>query len=99
MSNNLFFPIALLIIIGVSAYLMFSDDFSTKQVDLAQYKELCLKYKQSPKGTYQDAEIQMLINEVQYLVPEKVEELSPSIRKELKTCAQELTGLLQHDRQ
>ena len=91
--NNKFYPVAFLLLIGVAAYIMFGDAFKPN-VDLAEYREMCNKYRAAKAGTYTHAEIQMLVNELGYLLPEDSSELNDTTEIELKACVAELAGRL-----
>ena len=91
--NNKFYPVAFLLLIGVAAYIMFGDAFKPN-VDLAQYMEVCNKYQAAKAGTYTNAEIQMLVNELGYLLPEAKSEINDATKLELKACVAELAGRL-----
>ena len=87
---NKYYPFILLAIIFTAIYLMYGEAFSPRQVDISKYRELCLKYQSAPKDTYPMAEIQMLINEVHYLLPNEIDELKEENERELKACALKL---------
>ena len=84
------YPTAFLVVIVVALYFMYGDQFSLKNVDFAAYKETCNKYQSAKAGTYTKDEMQSLVNKVNYLLPGSVEEIKEPLKKEIKTCANEL---------
>ena len=84
------YPTAFLLVIAVALYFMYGDQFSLKNVDFATYKDVCIKYQSAKTGTYKDEEILSFINKVNYLLPGSVEEIEEPLKKEIKTCANEL---------
>lgn len=92
-----YYPFALFSIIFASIYFMYGDLFSPQQVDLGKYRELCLKYQSAPRGTYPGEEIHMLVNEVNYLLPKKMNEITDANERELKACAKELAARISKD--
>ena len=84
------YPTAFLVVIAVALYFMYGDQFSLKNVDFEAYKEVCLKYQMAKPGTYTNEEMQSLVNKVNYLLPETVDEIKEPLKKEIKTCANEL---------
>ena len=95
MSNNTFLPIALLLVIAIALYFLYGDYLSPKKVDLGQYKELCLRYQNAPAGTHTQDEIQMLVNEINYLLPAELNELNLPLEREVKSCALQLSKQLE----
>lgn len=94
MQNNTFYPLALLVIAGIGLYFMFGNYFSVENVDYAKYKEVCANYLQAEKGKYSDAEMQSLVNKVNYLLPGELDTITVPIEKEVKSCALELSRRL-----
>ena len=88
--DNKHYPTAFLLVIAVALYFMYGDQFSLKNVDFAAYKDTCIKYQSAKTGTYKDEEILSLISKVNYLLPGSVEEIEEPLKKEIKTCANEL---------
>ena len=88
--DNKHYPTAFLLVIAVALYFMYGDQFSLKNVDFATYKDVCIKYQSAKAGTYKDEEILSLISKVNYLLPGSVEEIEEPLKKEIKTCANEL---------
>ena len=94
MQNNTFYPLALIVIAGIGLYFMFGNYFSIKNVDYAKYKEVCTNYLQAEKGKYSDAEMQSLVNKVNYLLPGELSTITIPIEKDVKSCALELSRRL-----
>lgn len=92
MQNNTFYPIALLLIIGIAFYFLYGEYLSPKNVDFGKYKEVCVTYQTAPPGTYSDAEILSLVNKVNYLLPGELGTLTVPIEQEVKACAMELAA-------
>lgn len=90
MPNNVFYPVVFIVVIISAIYFMYGDAFSSKQVDLGQYMQLCEQYRTAAKGKYSDDELQMLISEISYLVPDEVNQAEKSRKHDLKSCAQDL---------
>ena len=88
------YPTAFLLIIAIALYFMYGDQFSLKNVDFDAYKDVCIKYQTAKAGTYKDEEILSLITKVNYLLPGSVEEIEEPLKKEIKTCANELSKRL-----
>jgi hypothetical protein len=87
MQNNTFYPLAMLLIIGIAFYFLYSEYLSPKNVNFAKYKEVCIAYQNAPPGTYSDAEMFSLVNKVNYLLPGDLSTLTNPIEREVKTCA------------
>ena len=94
MQNNTFYPLALLAIIGIAFYFLYSEYLSPKNVNYVKYKEVCTTYQNAPPGTYSDAEMLSLVNKVNYLLPGELSTLTVPIEREVKTCALELAKRL-----
>ena len=94
MQNNTFYPIALILIIGIAFYFIYGEYLSPKNIDLGKYKEVCTDYQTAPPGTYSDAEIQSLVNKVNYIIPGELATLTVPIQREVKICAIELAERL-----
>lgn len=90
------YPTAFLLVIAVALYFMYGDMFSLKNVDFAAYKEACVKYQSAKAGTYSNDEVLGLVSKINYLLPEPVEEIKDPLKKEIKTCANELSKRLGH---
>lgn len=88
------YPTAFLFVIALALYFMYGDQFSLKNVDFAAYKDVCIKYQTAKSGTYKDEEILSLISKVNYILPGSVEEIEEPLKKEIKTCANELSKRL-----
>ena len=88
------YPTAFLLLIAIALYFMYGDQFSLKNVDFDAYKDVCIKYQTAKAGTYKDEEILSLITKVNYLLPGSVEEIEEPLKKEIKTCANELSKRL-----
>ncbi len=90
------YPTAFVLVIVVALYFMYGDQFSLKNVDFEAYKEVCLKYQMAKPGTYTNEEMQSLVNKVNYLLPGTVDEIKEPLKKEIKTCANELSKRINH---
>ncbi len=73
---------------------MYGDQFSLKNVDFAAYKKVCNQYQSARAGVYTNDEMQSLVNQVNYLLPDAVAEINDSLKKEIKACANMLAGRL-----
>jgi hypothetical protein len=91
-TNNLYLPVVFLLVIFAAIYLMYSDTFSTRQVDLGKYLELCQQYQSAANGEYSADEINMLVAEVNYLLPDDSQEISGEQQRALKTCINKLVA-------
>lgn len=91
-TTNLFLPAVFLLVIFAAIYFMYGDAFSTRQVDLGGYLELCEKYRVAAAGTYSADEINMLVAEVNYLVPDELPEITDQQQRALKSCVNELVA-------
>lgn len=98
MPGNKYYPFIFLLIIFGAIYFMYGDAFSPQQIDLSKYQQLCLKYKSAVKGTYNTDEVQMLINEVNYLIAKEINELTEPAKRDLKACAGELAVRLNQNK-
>lgn len=81
-------------IIAVALYFMYGDQFSLNNVNFEAYKEACIKLQFAKEEDYTKDEVQSLVNKVNYLLPDSVEEIKDPLRKEIKTCANELSKRL-----
>ena len=84
------FPTAFLLLIAAALYFMYGEQFSLSNVDFNAYKETCIKYQTAKAGTYSKEEIHSLVNKVNYILPGTVAEIKEPLKKEIKTCANEL---------
>lgn len=91
MSQNMSMTVLTVLIIAAGFYFMYGSPFSTQQVDLAAYQTLCDKYRTADKGTYKQDEMQMLVNEINYLVTDDVNDIKDTASRDLKMCAQDLS--------
>ena len=94
MQNNTFYPLAMLAIIAIAFYFLYSEYLSPKNVNFAKYKEVCTAYRSAAPGTYSDAEMLSLVNKINYLLPGELSTLSVPIERDVKTCALELAKQL-----
>ena len=94
MQNNVFYPVALVLIIGIAFYFLYGNYFSLSNVDYAKYQEVCNSYLQAEAGKYSRAELESLVNKVNYLLPDEPDKLTVPIQKQVKTCAAELAKRL-----
>lgn len=85
-----------MLVIAIALYFMYGDMFSLKNVDFAAYKEACVKYQSAKAGVYTNDEMLSLVNKINYLLPGTVSEIKDPLKKEIKTCANELSGRLGH---
>ena len=83
-------PVVFLLVIFAAIYFMYGDAFSTRQVDLGKYLELCEQYRADANGKYSADEISMLISEINYLVPDDMADITDAQQRALKTCASQL---------
>ena len=88
------YPTAFLVVIAFALYVMYGDMFSLKNIDFAAYQKVCNQYRSDKIGTYSENEIQALVNKVNYLIPEKVEEVKDPLKQDIKKCAVELSQRL-----
>lgn len=89
------YPTAFLLVIAAALYFMYGDQFSLKNVNFDAYKETCVKYQSAKVGTYTNKEILGLVNQINYLLPEPIDEIKGNLKKEIKICANELSKKLQ----
>ena len=89
-----YYPTAFLLVIALALYFMYGDQFSLKNVNFEAYNEACIKYQMAEKGVYTDKEMLSLVNKINYLLPGDVEEIKLPLRKEIKSCANELSKRL-----
>jgi len=88
------YPTAFLVVIAIALYFMYGDQFSLKNVDFSAYQEMCTKYRLAKAGTYNQSEILGLVNKINYLLPGSVDEIKEPLKKEIKSCANELSTKL-----
>jgi len=93
--TNLTHPAALLIIILVAGYLVYTGFFSKPKVDLAAYQALCNRYLQAPAGKYSKDQMQLLVYKINYLFPATADKLTQPAERQLKTCAKQLAAQLE----
>ena len=98
-ANTIYLPIVFLLVIFAAIYLMYGDAFSTKQVDLGKYLELCEQYSTAEKGKYSTDEMRMLVSEINYLVPGEIKEISGAQEQSLKKCADQLSSRIETNNQ
>jgi len=91
---NLTYPLALILIIIVAGYLLYTGAFNKPQVDLAAYQKLCTRYLQAPAGSVTHDQMQLLVYKINYLFPEPADKLTVPAQRQLKTCAQSLAERL-----
>lgn len=91
MSQNMSITVLTILIIGAGFYFMYGSPFSTQKVDMSAYQSLCDKYRTAGEGKYKQDEVQMLVNEINYLFPDELEAIKDPAVKELKKCAQTLS--------
>ena len=94
MSQHMSYSIGFLLIIAMGFYFMYGNPFSAQKVDLAQYQTVCDQYQQAEQGKYKDAELQMLVNEINYIVPDELSVIKDPAVKNLKSCANKLSTRL-----
>lgn len=93
-TDNLYYPAALILIILIAGYLLYASFFQPRTIDYAKYLAVCTQYRDAPAGRYTHAEMQMLVNEINYALPQAVTELSVPAERELKDCARQLADRL-----
>jgi len=94
MQNNVFYPIALLTVIGIGLYFVFGDFFSVKNVDWEKYREVCQEYLHAEQGKHTEAQMQSLVNKVNYLLPGEQSTITVPVQREVKSCTMELSKRL-----
>jgi hypothetical protein len=94
MSQNMSITLLTVLIIAAGFYFMQGGFFSGQQFDIAAYQAMCDKYKTAGQGVYKQEEMQMLVNEINYLISEEVDDIKDPARKQLKQCAQALSANL-----
>lgn len=87
---NLYYPVALIVIIVFAVVVMYTGFIKPQQVDLAKYQSVCMQYLQAPAGTYTHDQMQLLVDKVNYLYPVPAKELSVPAERKLKICADQL---------
>lgn len=92
MSQNMSITVLTILIIAAGLYFMYGNPFSSQQVNMVAYQELCDKYRTAEDGKYGQDEMQMLINEINYLFPDEAVAAQDSATRELKNCAQALSS-------
>jgi len=88
------YPTAFLLVIALALYFMYGDMFSLKNVNFQAYKDACVKIQSAKAGTYSNDEMQSLVNKINYLLPGTVADIQEPLKKEIKTCANELVKRL-----
>lgn len=88
------YPTAFLVVIAIALYFMYGDMFSLKNVDFNAYQAACTKFQAAKPGEYTDNEVMSLINKIHYLLPGSVYEIKEPQKKEIKSCANELSKKL-----
>jgi hypothetical protein len=91
---NLYYPIALILIIIFAGVVMYGGYIKPQQVNLAKYQELCTQYLKAPAGTYTQDQMQLLVEKINYLFPSPAAQLSVPAERDLKTCAVQLAEQL-----
>jgi len=93
MSQHMSYSIGFLLIVAMGFYFLYGNPFSAQQRDLTQFQMACDKYQKSSKGTYEKNDAQMLVNEINYLLPAETDINDPA-SKQLKSCVQKLSARL-----
>ena len=91
---NLYYPLAMVLIIIFAGYLLYTGYFEKPRVDVVAYQKLCDRYLQAPSGTYSHDQMQLLVYKINYLYPAEPGKLSVPAERKLKTCAQALATKL-----
>lgn len=91
---NIYYPVALILIIIFAGYMLYTGYIDKPKVDLAAYQKLCTRYLQDPDGTYTRDQIQLLVYKINYLFPDPADKLVVPAERDLKNCAQTLAGRL-----
>lgn len=94
MSQNASILALTILIIAAGLYFMYGSPFSKQNVNLSAYQEMCDKYRTATQGTYTQDEMQMLVNEISYLVTDEVKDIKDAASKNLKLCGQDLSAKL-----
>jgi hypothetical protein len=89
--SNKYYPVAFILLIAAAVYIIYGKGFMPS-VDLVQYKEVCNKYKTDTLGKYSNDDKLMLVNQVNYLLPDRISELTDSLEIEVKSCANQLAA-------
>jgi len=97
MSQHMSYSIGFLLIIAMGFYFMYGNPFSYDKVNLTQFQQVCDQYQQAEKGKYKDAEVQMLVNEIYYIIPDAIADIQDPVSKKLKACALQLSQQLTAD--
>lgn len=87
--NTKYYPIAFILLIVIAFYIMYGAGFQPS-VDLVKYKEVCNQYSLDKIGKFSHDDKQMLVNQINYLLPATISELNDVLEIELKTCANQL---------
>jgi hypothetical protein len=93
-SPNLYYPVAMILIILFGGYLVYTGYFQKPQVDMAAYQKLCRQYLEAPTGSYSRDQMQLLVYKINYLFPDAADKLTVPAERELKTCAEALAKRL-----
>ena len=88
--SNKYYPVAFILLIVAAVYVMYGQRFKPN-IDTLKYKEVCELYSNDSIDKYSFDDKQMLINQVNYALPEKHTELNDAIERELKICIEQLT--------
>ena len=96
MINSNLYPVVLLLIIVGAIYFLVGDLGKPKNVNLPKYKEVCEKYLAARVGEVSRDEMQMMVSNVNYLIPTELSELTDPMERSVKTCAQKLTERLKN---
>lgn len=96
--NSKYYPFALLTIIVGAIYFVAGDLGKPDNVDLSKYMTVCKKYEAAAAGQVSRDELQMMVYQVNYLLPSPVKELTDPVEKALKVCAQNLNKRLARSR-
>lgn len=80
-----------ILIVAAGFYFMQGSFFSTQQFDIGAYQAMCDKYKTAEPGVYKNDEMQMLVNEINYLISDELENIKDPATKQLKQCVQTLS--------
>jgi len=94
MSQNMSIAILTILIVAAGFYFMQGGFFSKQNFDIGAYQAMCEKYKTADPGVYKKEEMQMLVNEINYLISDEIENIKDPATKQLKQCAQALSGKL-----
>ena len=96
MIHSKLYPLTLLLIIVGAIYFVVGDLGKPKNVNLPKYQEVCEKYLAAKPGEVSRDELQMMVSNVNYLIPAELGELTDPMERSVKSCAQKLSERLKN---